>query len=212
LARFFEDRVVAICAGKPSIGAVRGTGFFIRGDGLVATADHVVGPGDDGVVPEFFLMRAGEPESKFWRARLVRRLRSDERGPDIALLQAQGIAPAEPVPFFEFGEAEGGDEVSVAGFPLVFDKVYRWPLLRFGRVASTRYHLREAKVYVLDLTSAGGFSGAPVVRLRDRRVVAVLKGKATGNVAADFSLGTSVEHLRGEPPGSDGGTERSETP
>ena len=78
------------------------------------------------------------------------------------------------------------------GYPLVFDKVYRWPLFRFGRISSVKYFLRDSKVLVLDLTSASGFSGAPVIRRSDGKVLGVQKGGATGNKQADFSLATVI--------------------
>lgn len=185
-----EARVVAVAAGKPDLGHVRGTAFLVGPRGLLATAAHVVLDENRRPIENLFILRPTPPTTTVSRVRVVR-----DFGPvrDLALLQMNRKTEDPDLPFFEIGEGpRTGDEVFLAGFPLVFDKVYRWPLFRFGRISSVRYFLRESKVLVLDLTSAGGFSGAPVIRLSDGSVLAVQKGGATGNAQAGFSLATEL--------------------
>lgn len=188
-----ELSVGAVAWPKPELGNVRGTAFLLSKEGWMATADHVVCGSDNAVLSGLSVLLPSQQGLIVREVREVRRLRSDVSGRDIALMRIEPGPELKDRPRLEIGPGAAlGDEVLVAGYPLVFDKVYRWPLLRWGRISSTRYHLRKAKVFVLDLTSAGGFSGSPVIRVADGKVVAVLKGKATGNSAADFSLGTQL--------------------
>jgi hypothetical protein len=185
-----EARVVAVAQGKPEFGSVRGTAFLVGPRGLLATAAHVVTDPDGLPLENLFVLRPTPPNITASPAKVVRVFPG---GRDLALLQV-ARQPGDPdLPFFEIGEnAATGEDILMAGYPLVFDRVYRWPLFRFGRISSTRYFLRQSKVLVLDMVSADGFSGAPVVRVSDGRVIGVQKGGATGNAHAGFSVATEI--------------------
>ncbi len=185
-----EIRVVAVAAGKPDLAHVRGTAFLVGPRGLLATAEHVVLNEKKEVIPDLFVLRPTPPNVTASRVKVVKRF---ENGRDLALLQINRKPDEPDLPFFEIGETpRTGQEIFIAGYPLVFDKVYRWPLFRFGRIGSVRYYLRQSKVLVLDLVSADGFSGSPLIRFHDGKVLGVLKGGATGNAQAGFSVATEL--------------------
>lgn len=187
----YEVRVAAVAVGKPDLAHVRGTAFLIGPRGLLATADHLVDSLSDEDLQQLFVLRPTPPTVTASKATLVKRFKAGESTRDIAFLQIHRKPEDPDLPFFELaGQAEVGEEVFLVGYPLVFDKVYRWPLFRFGRISSVKYFLRDSKVLVLDLTSASGFSGSPVIRKSDGKVLGVQKGGATGNKQADFSLAT----------------------
>ncbi len=189
-----EVRVVAVAAGKPDFEHVRGTAFLVGPRGLLATAQHVVVNDKGEPLPNLFILRPTPPNitaSPAVVSRLVAREEKSTR--DIAFLQVKRSESDPDLPYFEIGADPGvGEQILTSGYPLVFDRVYRWPLFRFGRVSSTRYFLRDSKVLVLDMVSAGGFSGAPVIRMSDGRVLGVQKGGATGNPNAGFSIATEI--------------------
>ena len=189
----YEVRVAAVAIGKPELSHVRGSAFLIGPRGLLATADHVLGELSEEALDQIYVLRPTPPTITASKVTVVKRFKTADSTRDLALLQIKR-QPADPdLPFFELaGQPQVGEEVFLLGYPLVFDKVYRWPLFRFGRISSVKYFLRDSKVLVLDLTSASGFSGAPVVRRSDGKVLAVQKGGATGNKQADFSLATII--------------------
>jgi hypothetical protein len=185
-----EVRVVAIASGKPDFAHVRGTAFLVGPRGLLATAEHVILDSKKQVIEDLFILRPTPPDTTASRVKVVKRF---ENGRDLALLQMNRKPEDPDLPYFEIGDApKTGSEIFMAGYPLVFDKVYRWPLFRFGRIGSVRYYLRQSKVLVLDMVSADGFSGSPVIRSSDGKVLGVQKGGATGNAYAGFSVATEL--------------------
>ncbi len=185
-----EVRVVALAAGKPDFAHVRGTAFLVGPRGLLVTAAHAVVGKDGEVLTDLFILRPTPPTTTASPVKVVRQF---PKGRDLALLQMDRKPKDPDLPFFQVGaDVRTGQNIVMAGYPLVFDRVYRWPLFRFGRVSSVRYFLRENKVLVLDLVSASGFSGAPVIRVSDGAVVGVQKGGATGNPDAGFSVATEI--------------------
>ncbi len=187
----FEVRVAAVAVGKPDLAHVRGSAFMIGPRGLLATADHVIGDLTGDGLNEVYVLRPTPPTLTASKATVVKRFKSADSTRDLAFLQIARQAADADLPFFEIGDKpQVGEEVFLLGYPLVFDRVYRWPLFRFGRVSSVKYFLKDSKVLVLDLTSVSGFSGAPLVRRSDGKVLGVQKGGATGNKQADFSLAT----------------------
>jgi V8-like Glu-specific endopeptidase len=201
----YEVRVAAVAVGKPDLTRVRGTAFLIGPRGLMATADHLVDSLSDDDLKQLFVLRPTPPTVTASKATLVKRFKTGDSTRDIAFLQISRKPEDPDLPFFELaGQPQVGEEVFLVGYPLVFDKVYRWPLFRFGRISSVKYFLRDSKVLVLDLTSASGFSGSPVIRRSDGKVLGVQKGGATGNKQADFSLATVL--TTADLPSSDAGT------
>ena len=185
-----EVRVVAITSGKPDFAHVRGTAFLVGPRGLLATAEHVILDSKKQVIEDLYILRPTPPDTTASKVKVVKRF---ENGRDLALLQISRKPEDPDLPYFEIGDApKTGSEIFMAGYPLVFDKVYRWPLFRFGRIGSVRYYLRQSKVLVLDMVSADGFSGSPVIRSSDGKVLGVQKGGATGNAYAGFSVATEL--------------------
>ena len=203
----YEVRVAAVALGKPDLSHVRGSAFLVGPKGLMVTADHVLGELTGDASNEIYVLRPTSPNLTICKASVVKRLKTADSTRDLAFLQMARETDAPDLPFFEIAEnPQVGEEVFLLGYPLVFDRVYRWPLFRFGRVSSVKYFLKDSKVLVLDLTSANGFSGAPVVRRSDGKVLAVQKGGATGNKEANFSLGTVIT-LADLPAGASAGIE-----
>lgn len=187
----YEVRVAAVAVGKADLAHVRGSAFLIGPRGLLVTADHVIGDLTDETLNEVYILRPTPPNMTASKVTVVKRFKTADSTRDLAFLQITRKPDDPDLPFFEIADQpQVGEEVFLLGYPLVFDKIYRWPLFRFGRISSVKYFLKDSKVLVLDLTSAAGFSGAPVIRRSDGKVLGVQKGGATGNKQADFSLAT----------------------
>src|SRR5438874_3044197 len=106
--RDFLERMYGHGGSGPSEAPVRGigTGFFIRGDGLIATNGHVVEGATDITV------QVGE-EERLYRGTLV----GHDEATDLALLKIEGD---KPFPVLPMGESEGlevGEWVVAIGNP-----------------------------------------------------------------------------------------------
>lgn len=185
-----ETRVVAICAGKPDTDNILGTGFIIEKSGLVVTADHVIfDEQKERVHRNLFCSWPTYPKPLWFRLSINKRFNQGAKGRDIALLQIDSGNRLRSFPFLEIGDDfEIGDPVLITGFPLVFDKIYHWPLFRRGIIASTRYKYRHSRVIVLDLPAVEGYSGSPVFNMRNKKVVGIIKGGSEQRKGADFSV------------------------
>jgi S1-C subfamily serine protease len=190
-----ETRVVAICSDKPDTKNILGTGFIATKHGLVVTADHVIfDEQKNRVYTNLFCSWPTYPEPLWFRLSITKRLKQGAKGRDIALLQIIPDSRVTSYPFLEIGdEFEIGDPVLITGFPLVFEKIYHWPLFRRGIIASTRYKYQDSRVIVLDLPAVDGYSGSPVFNLRNKKVVGIIKGGSAQRKGADFSVAIVIE-------------------
>ncbi len=185
-----EPALVAIAHGAPDPINIRGTGTLISPDGFIVTADHLLLDQNGRLVPTLFGLRPDHPRVHIHSLSVVHRFTADSR--DVAILQA--ISPALRLPHLPIGaQLEPGSEVFIAGFPLVFDKPYAWPLLRRGVIASSRYTLDgNCPILVLDLGSVPGFSGSPVLDPTTSSIIAVVKGAPKGQRSSDFCCAIPV--------------------
>jgi S1-C subfamily serine protease len=190
-----ETRVVAICSDKPDTKNILGTGFIATKHGLVVTADHVIfNEQKNRVYKNLFCSWPTYPEPLWFRLSITKRFKQGAKGRDIALLQIIPDSRVKSYPFLEIGdEFEIGDPVLITGFPLVFEKIYHWPLFRRGIIASTRYKYQDSRVIVLDLPAVDGYSGSPVFNLRTKKVVGILKGGSAQRKGTDFSVAIVIE-------------------
>ena len=187
-----ETAVVAVCHTKPALPNIVGSGFIATQDGIVVTADHVIvneKQENEEVYDRLFCLRPDYPNVDIYELTVIKRLRQGKKGPDIALLRIKSNTDESKFTFIPVGKAgEIGDAVLIAGFPLVFDKVYSWPLFRRGVVASARYSYEDARVLILDLGTIPGFSGAPVIDEKTRKVIGVIRGSSKTVKHTDFSV------------------------
>ena len=190
-----ETRVVAICSDKPDTKNILGTGFIATKHGLVVTADHVIfDEQKNRVYKNLFCSWPTYPEPIWFRLSITKRFKQGAKGRDIALLQIIPDSRVKSYPFLEIGdEFEIGDPVLIIGFPLVFERIYHWPLFRRGIIASTRYKYQDSRVIVLDLPAVDGYSGSPVINLRNKKVVGIIKGGSAQRNGADFSVAVVIE-------------------
>lgn len=190
-----ETRVVAICSDKPDTKNILGTGFIATKRGLVVTADHVIfNEQKNRVYKNLFCSWPTYPEPLWFRLSITKRFKQGAKGRDIALLQIIPDSRVKSYPFLEIGdEFEIGDPVLITGFPLVFEKIYHWPLFRRGTIASTRYKYQDSRVIVLDLPAVDGYSGSPVINLRNKKVVGIIKGGSAQRKGTDFSVAIVIE-------------------
>jgi hypothetical protein len=164
---------------KPGIGS----GFIVNATGLVVTADHALF--QKGTKKPLVALIGARPigqELRWYRLRVVKRLRAGDTGRDIALLQLESDGQGGELvfPFLPISDtpAQLGDEVLIAGYPRVFRSGIRpFPLFKRGIVASMRVPVDSDLVMLLDVQSAAGFSGSPVVSLATGTVLGVVKGR-----------------------------------
>jgi S1-C subfamily serine protease len=186
-----EPAVLAICRDAPAPENIVGTGFIVSQSGLVLTADHVVTDADGRPYGRLFALQPLHPSANSLALKVLRRFREGTEGRDLALLQIEPDQPSLVFPHLEIGGApQTGDEVVLLGFPLVFDQVYVWPLLRTGVVASTSYSYQGSSILVLDLATVPGYSGSPVIDRISLRAIGVVRGPSTRN--SGFTVATPV--------------------
>jgi S1-C subfamily serine protease len=134
------------------------------------------------------------PEPLWFRLLIAKRYKQGKKGKDIALLKIIPDNRIKSYPFLEIGnEFEIGDPVLITGFPLVFEKIYHWPLFRKGIIASTRYTYQDSRVLLLDFPAVHGYSGSPVFNLKNKRVVGIIKGGSAQRKGTDFSVAVVIE-------------------
>ena len=86
-----------------------------------------------------------------------------------------------------------GEPVLVAGFPMLEGEQPKdKPILRRGIVASAELEWREGPMLLLDLTGVPGFSGSPVIRVRDGVVVGVVYGPGRTRRQYDLEWATPI--------------------
>ena len=190
-----ESAIVAICHSKPDIKTIQGTGVIVTSSGIVVTADHVITDKEGNVFNYLFALRPNYPKVEPFKLTVVKRFREGLKGRDIAILKIVSDQTSLDLPYIPVGEKpEAGDSILIFGFPLVFHKVYMWPLFRSGIIASTRYAFEDSSLLVLDLGSVEGYSGSPVLSLKTLKVVGIFKGHSKDRPETDFSVATLLEN------------------
>jgi len=190
----FEKTVVAICHSKPDTKTILGTGFIVASKGIVVTADHVITDKEGRIFNRLFALRPNYPEVEPFQLSVVKRFRKGSKGRDISILKIVSDCSRLNLSYMPVGEKPAiGDPVLIVGFPLVFNKVYSWPLFRSGIVASTRYNVDNSSILLLDLPPVNGYSGSPVISLKTLKVVGIYKGHSKDRPKTNFSIATILE-------------------
>lgn len=193
---FLLNCVVHIFVQQDTSVIPRASGFLIRDDGLVATADHVIyDENRQEVYSPLYCLRYSETDEKeVFPIRIVKRFREKTFGKDLAILRIEVDDSAKVFPYVDIeGTCEAGDPILVAGFPKVFKSPRKPPLLRRGIISSTRYNYDKGiKALVMDLTPVSGYSGSPVVNLKTGKVIGVYKGHPRKQEISDFSIATVI--------------------
>lgn len=141
-----------------------GSGFFVRSDGLIATAKHVV----EAIGKENLLVVL--PSGKKINAALVA---ADEQA-DIAVIKIEG----DNHPALELGHFENlnpGEEIGFAGFAL--SAGITKPLLYRGVVSAKGTDQRGAKIFTINAFINRGNSGGPVFSAKTGRVLGVMAAR-----------------------------------
>jgi S1-C subfamily serine protease len=185
-----ERAVVAICAGAPVLERIQGSGFIATPDGLVVTAEHVITNKEGRPFRRLFALRPAYPEVEIHELVILSRHKAAD-GRDIAIL-AMRESPTGLQSLPLGSNAQAGESVLVSGFPRIFDKIYAWPIVRGGAVASTRFVVNGVAMLVLDLAATQGFSGAPVVEAAGGTVIGIVNGRPEEGTDREFSVATPV--------------------
>lgn len=177
-----------------------GTGFVIDGFCTVLTARHLL---TDLPTSASLVLRFLDPENpdavRTFRSSIVARSESS----DLAVLRptktrlvrnfcSKEVRPLELAEDFR-RDAWTGEEISVLGFPVLEGEQPRdLPILRRGIIASAELEWEDRPMLLLDLTGVPGFSGSPVIRLRDGLVLGVVHGPGLTSRVYDFEWATPV--------------------
>jgi hypothetical protein len=186
--------------GRPGVTWL-GTGFMVDRKCTLASAKHIF----HGVNADRFVVRlqsADRERAPILRARVL--YRKPEL--DLVFLQlvgaamGQGQCPAELRDHLELAEAfdDGlvGEPILLPGFPLIEGEPPGFPVLRRGYVSSAELEWDGSPMLLLDLRSAPGFSGSPVILERTGQVVGVLFG--SGLTPREYDLTWATPITRGD--------------
>jgi V8-like Glu-specific endopeptidase len=189
-----EKTIVLLCHTEPEIKNALGTGFIVGPKGVIVTADHVIFDEKTGnVFEKIYAIRYTGTKHRYFRVEIINRFKDAQVGRDLALLKSSYAKEVGP-PYLYIGDSTSiGNDIFIAGYPKVFDKLGKYPFLRKGTIASTRYTFQGHTVLILDLRSVAGFSGSPVIDIFSGKVVAVVRGAPKGNKNTDFTVATIIQ-------------------
>ncbi len=144
----------------PRFGTSLGSGFIIRSDGYILTADHVV---EGSRKTKIVLMKEGEKKGDEYEAEVLGR--SEEAG--VAILKIQ---PKQPLPVLPLGNSEAleiGDHVLAVGNPYGLSHTVTSGIVSFiGRQLSDRgSDAEQLKFIQIDAPINPGNSGGPLLNL-----------------------------------------------
>lgn len=144
----------------PSFGTSLGSGFIIRADGYVLTADHVV---EGSRKIKIVLMKEGDRKGDEYEARVLGR----SSGAGVALLK---IEPRQPLPVLPLGDSSTlqiGDQVLAVGNPYGLTHTVTSGIVSFiGRRLSDRDgEGAQLKFIQIDAPINPGNSGGPLINL-----------------------------------------------
>jgi S1-C subfamily serine protease len=140
--------------------SVLGTGFFIRSDGYVATAKHVVAGADTESIA------VKDTEGALYSVESI----YNSNDTDVSLVKIK-TAKAHPVASFGYFEnLEMGSGIGIIGFNPGFSK----PLLHTGTVSALGTDEGGSELFTINAFVNKGNSGSPVFSLTTGRIVGIL--------------------------------------
>ncbi len=144
----------------PRIGTALGSGFVIRPDGYILTADHVI-EGSRNI--KVALEKPGDPKGETYDAEVIGK--SKESG--VAILK---IKPARPLPVLPLGDSSGleiGDQVVAVGNPYGFSHTVTSGIVSFiGRkLPEAGARGKKVEFIQIDAPINPGNSGGPLLNL-----------------------------------------------
>ena len=170
-----------------------GTAFLVNKHGLFATASHVPGPDDSGLVLSFKPLQSLNDYQDTANASVrtvLAKIMATDPFHDLAILRADIDAQASLV-------LSGADDAPVGSQVVSFG----YPHADHGRMVLTQQNAEvgarvliesggiKAKHLVLNTQSRPGQSGSPIFRITDGRLVGVLIGTYAPTVGGGISLG-----------------------
>lgn len=155
-----------------------GTGFFLDGNGLLATNEHVI-HGASAVRVKLF-------DGAY--ARSVKLLVADEEN-DLALLEVRGPTPPTPVRLGDSEQIVVGERVVVIGNPLGLDHT-----LSDG-IVSARRRVRTQNMVQITAPLSPGNSGGPVFDARGN-VIGISTAVIGLGIGQNLNLAVPVNQLR----------------
>ncbi len=182
--------------GSPGVNWL-GTGFMVDRKCTLASAKHIL----HGVEGDRFLVRMHSRDTRrspILHARVIYR----KPALDLVFLQLVGSTIGQkrcPDEFRShlklsesFDDGLAGEAVLLAGFPMLEGQLAGVPVLRHGHVSSGELEWEGNPMLLLDLRSAPGFSGAPVILERTGEVIAVLFGSGLTPREYDLTWATPI--------------------
>ena len=144
-----------------------GTGFFIKSDGHIATANHVIDKSDKITVIIFKDGRVIETKE----AKIIRQ----NPKTDTAVIKVD----KKECPYLEireYNEVNEGEEIGLIGFPLGVS----FPMINKGIISSKNslnMYGEDAKMFTINSFINPGNSGGPLISLEDGKAIGIINAK-----------------------------------
>jgi S1-C subfamily serine protease len=157
-----------------------GTGFFITGNGLLVTNEHVVNGGKSF---EIRYPKTGR--------RVKAKLLNSDSSNDVAFLKAE--VDSVPIPLAPRFEAKRGDEVMTLGYPLPEVQGVQQKAT-FGRVNAFTGVRDDVRKFQIDVPIQPGNSGGPLINAHGE-VIGLTTSGLSSDLAAVVNYAVKIDYL-----------------
>lgn len=171
-------RIVSLGQGERNTAALRGAGFVVGADGLIATAAHVL----EGVPAGAIRVVPADTEPATYDHATVTIVSIDQKH-DIALLRSAAVENRTPLALASADDVSFGQEVLMLGCPTGEQDL----TIHRGKIAVKTSRIVTASCYSepclkLDADVNRGSNGGPVISLTTGKVIGLASSAADGMV------------------------------
>lgn len=150
-----------------------GTGFFVRNDGYIVTAQHVI----NAISGEIMVLTS---DGKRYKATIA----NTNDGSDLAIIKIDGNGDFPAVQLGYFDNIIPGDDIGFVGFSLSIGVVK--PLIYRGNLSAKGVDKIGTKVFSINAFVNRGNSGGPVFSAKTGRVIGMLSARQRDVSSSQF--------------------------